>query len=409
MARKTRRRPKGLGTIYQRGPWWWIRWRENGARKQAKFPDEETARKVLSKILSDVALNRHGIETPKAPSPPLAELARDWIARRKTTHRSWGDDRSRWKTHLLKPFGKLRPDELDPAQIRAAAERMLTEGYTSATCHRVVALLSSFYTDLVERGLAKTNPAKGLPRATRRLLRSSHDPRTTPFIEKLADVERIYRVLPEPVNLAYALGALAGLRVGELLALQWSSVDLDRRRIVVSEQVQDGKVVRPKDLDSRVVPISDSLLPVLQAAKLKSGGTGLVVPPLRHKHAHLRPHTLGKCFKEALAKLNAQGAGIPALGWYMATRHTFASQWVMAGGPIEKLREAMGHCSVTVTERYAHLRGDIFTDSDLARVSVNLTCTTGKVLPMVQPQGPAIGHGQATDANQAKQTGQGGR
>lgn len=406
MARKPKlRRPKGMGTVYQRGPWWYARWRENGARKHAKFPDEETARKVLSKILSDVAFNRHGIETEKAPPPPLAELAKDWIARRRTTHRSWGDDRSRWKTHCLKPFGKLRPDELDPAQIRAVAERMLTEGYTPATCHRVVALLSAFYTDLCERGLAKVNPAKGLPRATRRLLRSSHDPKTTPFVEKLADVERIYHALPEPVNLAYALGALAGLRVGETLALQWASVDLEHRRIVVSEQVQDGKVVRPKDLDSRVVPISDSLLPVLQAAKLKSGGAGLVVPPLRHKGVHLCPHTLGKCFKEALAKLNTQGAGLPALGWYQATRHTFASQWVLSGGSIEKLRKAMGHCSVTVTERYAHLRGDIFTAADLARVSVDLSAPAGKVLPLAKPQGAAIGHRGATEPGQAERVG----
>jgi integrase len=68
------------------------------------------------------------------------------------------------------------------------------------------------------------------------------------------------------VNLAYSIGAMAGLRVGEILALQWSTVDLDRRRIVVSEQVQDGVVLRPKDLDARVVLIMDSLLPVLQAA-----------------------------------------------------------------------------------------------------------------------------------------------
>ncbi|HEY4730086.1 MAG TPA: hypothetical protein VIH41_03070 [Myxococcales bacterium] len=37
-------------------------------------------------------------------------------------------------------------------------------------------------------------------------------PRTTPFIEKLTDVRRIYLALPEPLNVAYAMGALAGLR-----------------------------------------------------------------------------------------------------------------------------------------------------------------------------------------------------
>ena len=105
----------------------------------------------------------------------------------------------------------------------------------SATCKRLASLLSTIYTDLCERGLAKVNPAKGLPRATRDLLKPTHDPKTTPFVEKLMDVERIHRALPEPVNLAYALGALARLRTGEILALLWSSVDLEHRRIVVSE------------------------------------------------------------------------------------------------------------------------------------------------------------------------------
>ncbi len=44
-----------------------------------------------------------------------------------------------------------------------------------------------------------------------------------------------------------------------------------------------------------------------------------------------------------------------ALTGYQATRHTFASQWVLAGGSIEKLKEIMGHISVIVTEQYAHL------------------------------------------------------
>ena len=40
--------------------------------------------------------------------------------------------------------------------------------------------------------------------------------------------------------------------------------------------------------------------------------------------------------------LTALGLARPGLGWYEATRHTFASQWVMAGGSIEKLKENLG-------------------------------------------------------------------
>ncbi len=394
-----------MGTLWQRGDWWVVQWREKGRRKHAKFPDRDTAEKVLAKILSDVALNRHGIETEKAPSPLLSVLAKPWLATRKSTHRSWDADAGRWKLHLAPRFGKREPDEVDQAAIRLAVETWLAEGLTPSTCMRCVCLLSSLYTDLCERGLAKANPAKGLPRATRRLLKSAHDPKTTPFVEKLADVQRIYRALPEPVNTAYAVGAMAGLRVGELLALRWVNVDLEHRRLVVSEQVQDGKVFRPKDLDSRVVPILDSLLPVLQAAKLASGGVGLVVPPMRSNKTrkHLGPHTLGKFLREALAELNKDGEALPAVNWYQATRHTFASQWVMAGGSIEKLREAMGHSTVLVTERYAHLRGDVFNAVDLGRMAVDFSAPAGKVLPLVQPG--AVSHPLATEAESTEAEG----
>ena len=149
---------------------------------------------------------------------------------------------------------------------------------------------------------------------------------------------------------------------------------------MVSEQLQNGKIYRPKDLDSRVVPVLDSLLPILQAARLKSGGTGQVVHSERGHGMRVDAHTLNRKLKAAIATLNEQGANLPDMWWHAATRHTFASQWVINGGSIEKLKEALGHSSVVITERYAHLRGDVFTPADLGRISVDLSTPQGKVL-----------------------------
>jgi hypothetical protein len=63
---------------------------------------------------------------------------------------------------------------------------------------------------------------------------------------------------------------------------------------------------------------------------------------------------------------------LPRMTWYQATRHTFASQWVLAGHSIEKLREIMGHSTVQVTERYAHLSPDSFSDKDRGAINVSL-------------------------------------
>jgi integrase len=73
--------------------------------------------------------------------------------------------------------------------------------------------------------------------------------------------------------------------------------------------------------------------------------------------------TRSERLRVALADLKIEREG---QGWYECTRHTIASQWVMHGGSIEKLKEILGHYSVIITERYAHLRPDLFRDEDLA-------------------------------------------
>ena len=45
----------------------------------------------------------------------------------------------------------------------------------------------------------------------------------------------------------------------------------------------------------------------------------------------------------------------------------------------------LGHSSVAVTERYAHLRVDLYAESALSKLTVDLTPPAGKVLPMQEP------------------------
>jgi len=137
-----------------------------------------------------------------------------------------------------------------------------------------------------------------------------------------------------------------------------------------------------KDKDSRMVPVLDPLLPILKAWKLKRGGEGLVIPPMRCDGVHVDKATPGKALQVALVALGLArpGFGLPDPAkpkarqklWYWCTRHTFASQWVMAGGSIEKLKEILGHYSVVVTERYAHLKPEFFTARDLETIDLDL-------------------------------------
>ena len=84
---------------------------------------------------------------------------------------------------------------------------------------------------------------------------------------------------------------------------------------------------------------------------------------------------MSRYLRDALEKLELQKEG---LGWYQATRHTFASQFVLAGGSLETLRRILGHSTVLVTERYAHLQPDHFAEADLGRMTVDFSAVVSK-------------------------------
>lgn len=382
-AKKERaRRERGSGSVEQRGNKWRIVWREGKRKRSKTFTEESNARAALRVIIGDVEREGANLRVEKPPSPPLAKLAIDWLERRKVTHRSADDDRRRWNRYLKDTLGKYLPDEVGAAELRTFIEGKLAAGLAPNTVGNCVRLVSTFYTDLVERDLATANPVKVLPRSTRRLYRPNHDPRDTPYLEKIEDVRRVFAALPSPINVAFAIGALAGLRTSEVLGVEWADVDLDGRRITVRQQVQNGKLAPLKDDETRFVPLQAALLPILKAHKLATGGEGQLFKPARpdrggrlgHPPRFVQIHTLHVHLAAAVVTCK-----LPGLTWYQATRHTFASQWVKAGGSIEKLSKILGHASVTTTEIYSHLRPGAFSDADLDMLAVDMFKKPGKV------------------------------
>jgi integrase len=361
--------------------------------------------------MGEVALDRAGMPPSSRGAPTLAEEAERWLARRDLTHRAAYDDRNRWNKHLAPAIGHLRPAELDAGRIRLFVEAKLAEGLNPSTVGHLIRLVSTFYSDLCERPRetgASSNPVRTLPRSTRRLMRPTHDPKDTPFLEKMGDVVRVFQALGEPYSVAFAVGAFGGLRTGEVLGLSWEVIDLEARRIRLREQVQNSRLGPLKDDEARTVPIQDALLPVLTAYRLKSGGKGLLFKPDRPGRragrgkgtpsTFMRPSTLWDHLRKALAacKLPTE------LTWYQCTRHTFASQWVMSNGSIEKLAAVLGHSSTEVTRRYAHLRPDAFRDADRRLLDVDLGRKPAEVVPLAKAG--AVGHEMAT-----KQEGAAGR
>jgi integrase len=111
----------------------------------------------------------------------------------------------------------------------------------------------------------------------------------------------------------------------------------------------------PKSGKPRAVPINPALLPVLRQwrSDCPASDEALVFPTAR---GFMRQKDRDYGFKAALA-----GAECHAVTFH-GLRHTFASHFMMSGGNILTLQKLLGHSSVAVTMKYAHLAPDFMRD-----------------------------------------------
>ena len=153
-----------------------------------------------------------------------------------------------------------------------------------------------------------------------------------------------------------------GLRLGELRGLRWEDVDLPAGRIRVAQSIvyvkrkgEPGRdvVTTPKSHKAREVPLSDEARAALHAHRHSRG-------PLVFCDADGAPVAF-QPVQRALRKVLRQ-ARLRTMGWH-ALRHTFASHLTMRGVPLKATQELLGHASITVTMRYAHLMPGITRDA----------------------------------------------
>ena len=142
----------------------------------------------------------------------------------------------------------------------------------------------------------------------------------------------------------------SGLRIGELMALQWSDIDFVKGVLTVSKSCHDGKdgliIDEPKTSTSRrMIPLPKQLLPMMKALKRRSVSPFVV--SASGNPVSVRSYQ--RSFELLLKKLK-----IPHKGFH-SLRHTFATRAIECGMDVKTLSEILGHKNPTVTlNRYAH-------------------------------------------------------
>ena len=141
-----------------------------------------------------------------------------------------------------------------------------------------------------------------------------------------------------------------GLRLRELTSLRWSAVDFETGFLTV----RNSEGFRTKSGHERAVPLAGDALDVLQRRN-RERTDDLDGPVLTYGDG--RAIVAGYASKRF--KYYVRLAKLPEQIHFHSMRHTCASWLVMRGVPLSIVQQILGHSSIQVTERYAHLAPDV--------------------------------------------------
>jgi integrase len=291
------------------------------------------------------------------------------LVRRAWTKRSYRDSID---LALIPRFGRRKIGEIDAGMIarliRDLEERGLNaldpkrpvRPMAASTIQNHLKPLSGTLAYALRRGLISSNPFLALtsddrpPNGNRRSAYEWSDDEIQALLEAV-DARAAKREAQQDYSTLMRTAVYTGLRLGELLGLQWQDVDLDDGVLHVRRQwTRLGELAPPKTKKGiRRVPLSTEMVTLLRRHKLASSCSqdehhvfsSRTSGPLSHRNVQRRAWEPAR-----------DAAGLPSELGFHSLRHAFASIAAHRGVPASTLSEVMGHADVGVTlSVYTHL------------------------------------------------------
>jgi integrase len=320
-------------------------------RKLIRLPDGSSTRiegtpNVNTKDAAEKAERDHidreeeAIRNPKKEVAPIfAKFAETFMTTYAKTNNKISEQtakRSILTHHLLPALGSKRLDKITGGDVENLKASIIEKGKTAKRVNNILNVLSKILRyadeiDLIERApkikTLKVAPQKFdffAPEEFERLVASSAQ---------------------EPDwHAAVLVAGEAGLRMGEILALEWGDIDLKAGTLTVMRNDWRGQIGSPKSGKDREIPLT-----VRAAAALKA---------IRHLKSRLVfCHDDGSrwtltTMRTGIARQEKR-AGLRRTGWHVL-RHSFCSHLAGRGVAAVVIKKLAGHSSIAVTNRYMH-------------------------------------------------------
>jgi integrase len=305
----------------------------------ATFQRLTDAKKWAAATESSIREGRH-FKTAEAKKHTVAEMIDRYLAGEaltKTQDEHIGLHLRRWKDEI----GYLLLSDVTPDIITKVKDKLLNEVVRTdkkrspTTVLRYLASLSTAFTRAVsDWKWLEDSPMRTIkkPKAARGRVRFLDDDERTKLLAACKESSNPW--LYPCVILALS----TGMRQGELMGLKWQDVNLKDGYLILHET---------KNGERRRVPLAGHGLELLRAhAKVRRLDTDLLFPGTVHL---TKPIDLRKPFETAL-----KAATITDFHWH-DLRHCTASYLAMNGASLAEIAEVLGHKTLQMVKRYAHL------------------------------------------------------
>ncbi|MGO9433252.1 MAG: tyrosine-type recombinase/integrase [Terracidiphilus sp.] len=245
--------------------------------------------------------------------------------------------------HLISAFGEMQLRLITRESVQSFLNGKLRSGLAWTTVKHIRTTFGTILGAAEVQGLIPGNPA-----------RKTRLPRRGPVQERAPIAPDLIRgmltALPEPSRSLAWLLVLTGLRIGELLALRWSDIDLERGYLRVRQTVYEGRFDDPKTQRSkRTVPLGPKGIAVLEPFHSEDFDPNGLVFATRRGTPFSRRNLLNRQLKPTCESL-----GLKGVTWHWL-RHANATLLDAVGTPLGTVQELLGHSSSEITRgTYLH-------------------------------------------------------
>ena len=173
-------------------------------------------------------------------------------------------------------------------------------------------------------------------------------PKTSANFHDFAAYERLVGAAENQDARAYLivlLGGQAGLRCGEMMALEWTDVDFENRQLRVERSDWQGQVNSTKGGRGRCIPMTERLFAALRSHRSLRSLRVLC----QDNGEPLTQQIVRGYVRRAARRAKVVPDGVHVL------RHTFCSHLAMRGASTRAIQELAGHQNISTTQRYMHL------------------------------------------------------